>query len=181
MQTLENIVIDVATPELHKHIKQFQIRNPSINDLAVIMEMAIAERWPGARVDDVLRAAEINWLALDRRNMVMDTARNMKDWIDTGIQGDMFNDLQMSVPKWVLDENGEPVEYYKRTLPQIREYMASLAQSTETQAIQLEVAAKAKRDTLAQLRQQIANIDIAVMRAIEAGIDPKTLRYDQAG
>lgn len=180
MKAIEQIRIDITAPELHKHIKQFQVRNPSINDLAVLMEMAIAERWHGARVEDVLLQAEINWLALDRRNLVRDTARNMQDWVDTGLQGDLFNDLAMSVPKWML-KDGEPVEYWKCSLPEMREYMQSLSDSTRMQAEELEKAASAKRAAVDKLKQQISTIDEAIHRAQAQGIDPQTVRYAKAG
>lgn len=180
MNTINATRVEITSPELHKHIKQFQTRNPGMNDLAVLLEMAIGERWPGAHVDDVLRQAEINWLAMDRRKLVRDTARNMQDWVDTGIQGDMFNDMPISVPKWML-KDGEPVEYWKCTLLEAREYMMALAKSNEVQAVELERAAAVKRAAVDQLKQHISNIEAAISRARENGIDPATLRYAKAG
>lgn len=180
MNTTEMIHVDMTSPELHKLIKQYQVRNPGIADLSTVMELAINERWPGAQVEGVLRQAEINWLSQDSINRVRDTARNMEEWIDTGLQGDLFNDIPMSVPKLML-KDGKPVEYWKCSLPEMREYMASLASSTQVQAQALQDALSAKLAAVDNLKRQISNIDEAIRRAKAQGIDPETVRYVKAG
>jgi signal recognition particle GTPase len=63
----------------------------------------------------------------------------------------------------------------------MREYMAALSQSTEVQAVELEKAASTKRAAVNQLKQHISNIDAAITRARENGIDPASMRYAKAG
>ena len=172
--------VELTMQELHKHIKQYQIRNPSIEDGAVVLEMAIAERWPGMPVNDVLRQAEINWLMMDRRNMARDSARNINEWVDTRVQGDMFNDMPVSVPKWVL-KDGDAVEYWKCSPVELLEYLRARKQAMQAEENALREAATEKARQVARVATEIEHTQAVIARAHAEGMDPAALRYAKNG
>lgn len=176
--TAEAITLDITMPELHKHIKAYQMRNPSISDAQALLEMAINERWPGLRIDDVLRQAEINWIALDRRNMVRDAARNLNEWVDTTVQGDMFNDIASKVPRWIL-RGQDPVEYWKCSPTELKEYLITRAQQVKADAMHYRNLANEKDNELRRIEAEIEHTNAIIKRATDAGLNPDDLRYEK--
>lgn len=174
------VVIDITMPELHKHIKAWQIRNPSTDNMAVAMELAIAERWPGASIHQVLEQAEINWLSQERLNLARDKAKNPEKWINTTVQGDMFNDLPVSVPEYII-QDGKPVEYWKCSLPTMLEFIESRITAMQFEEDQLLAAAAEKRRQIEAAARNAGNIRTAIERAVAQGIDPASLTYAKAG
>jgi hypothetical protein len=172
----ETIFIDMTMPELHKHIKGWQVRNPNVDDASVALEMAIAERWPGADVHEILRHAAVNWLSQDRMNMARESAMNPKKWIDTTVQNDMFNDMPMSVPEYII-QDGKAIEYWKCTLPTMLEFFEARIQSLETQHDALIKSAKIKRKEIDCFASNALKVRAAIERACELGVDPSTLKY----
>lgn len=180
MNTTQSIVIDITMPELHKHIKQWQIRNPSVEDALEAMLCAIHERWPSADLHQVLEQAEANWIVQDRLNMARDKTRDSEKWIDTRVQGDMFNDLPISVPEYII-KDGKAVEYWKCTLPQMLEHIDARIKTMQFEEQQLRAAADVKRSEIDAFAGNAAKIRAAIERAEESGIDPMTLKYAKAG
>jgi hypothetical protein len=174
------VVIDITMPELHKRIKNWQVRNPGVTDPHQAMLCAINESWPGADVHQVLFQAEANWIRQDRLDMIRDKNKNLKNWVDTTVQGDMFNDLPISVPEHIIDDQGEAVEYWKCSLPNILKYVETRILSLTTEEKALRDAADVKRAEIEKAKANADKMRTAIARAVEAGIDPTTLSYAKA-
>jgi hypothetical protein len=179
--TFTTQAVDLTMLELHKHIRQFQLRNPAVADAAVLIEMAIGERWPGLLVADVLFQAEQNWLAQERRDTARDAARNLDEWIDTQVQGDLFDDLPVSVPRWViLDGERDPVEYWKCSPLDLLEYLSARAAALLAEAEALRAAMQDKEKQVARVRREIEHTRAVIDRAKANGLDPAALHYAKA-
>ena len=172
--------IEITMPELHKHVKAWLIRHPHVSDMEAALQEATRERFPYCPPDEVLHQAAVNWLNQDKLNNARDASRNLEQWVDTSVQGDMFNDLPMRVPAFII-KNGQPVEYWKCSIAELLEVVESKVAALQMQEQQLREAADAKLFQLNAERANARNIRTAIERARAAGIDPATLTYAKAG
>lgn len=172
--------VEVTANELHKHIQAWRREHLEVQDVAVALEMALAERWPYVPPADVCLQAELNSLAFERTKEVKAAAQNTDDWVDTHAQGDLFNPLPFSVPKLML-KDGKPAYYYEMTVVEMEEYLAASASSTEAQANEFQRVADDKRAKADRIRKSLEQVRKVIALAKQNGIEPNELFCDKAG
>lgn len=170
--------IDIGMVELHKYLKNWMITHPDM-DAETSIGQALHERYPGSDMLSVLFTAECNQLTIDRQNMVRDANRNESKWIDTTVQGDLFNDLNDRVPRWIIGDDGKPVEYWKVSPVKILEYKQSILSGfIAEERAHLDSAALA-RQRIVTTEADIAKTERIITEARKNGIDPETVRYEK--
>jgi hypothetical protein len=170
------VSVDLTMKELHRYFEKYQIANPALEDADDIISAAIAERWPGADPNEVLRQAEINWLAEDRKDIVRDANRDMAKWVDTTVQGDLFDNYPVRVPCWFMID-GEPREYWKVSIADALSYLQVRESALRAEADALQQAADEKRTMADRAKQQVEQTAHLIHMAEEKGIDPHTVKY----
>lgn len=173
---MSTITVDVTMKELHRYFAKFQIANPTIQEPAAVITAAICNRWPWANPDSVLREAEINWLRQDRKDMVRAAGRDMSKWVDTTVQGDLFNDYPVKVPQWFMID-GEPQEYWKVSIEQALSYLQARESALRAEAGALEQAAGEKHAMADTAKWQVKRTVELIQMAEERGVAPRTVKY----
>jgi hypothetical protein len=169
--------IDVSATDLLNGIKNYRIANPHLEDVEDLVDAFINSCWPSANPYEVTYAAILNEVKKTVAEMVRKAARKTEEWIDTTVQGDLFNNMSVRLPKWLTDRDGNPIQYWKASNDDIIAFLDARLAGINAEIGALEETLVAKNQLKASFKtEQEKQLKVRKI-AKENGIDPSTVRY----
>jgi hypothetical protein len=171
-----NTPMEMTIREVEKFISNWRLANPTKRDGYDILRSSLGEMWPSENVGSVLERAMVNsinekLINADRRDAT-DTTR----WVNTHIQGDLFCDREVVIPRRLIID-GVPKEYFHYSPLELKAFLASRELSLEQEEDVLREALTAKSKELSRVQTMLAEVNEQIGLAESNGIDPSTLRY----
>lgn len=177
MTTSEVSVVETME-DVQAYLKKWMRLHPDVVLPARILSKAFDERWPGVDTTAVLERAELN--SINRLRVHVDPPGSKRNqFIDTEVQGDLFHDVPVRIPK-VLLIDGEPTPYYKVSIAQGLAWWSARASEKASEAAAFEEASKVRREEEREAAGEVSKLRQIIAQAQECGLNVAEIRYAKA-
>jgi len=168
-------VITETMEQVHKFFEKYLVLHGELSDMDVVMRRAVDERWGrSADVARILKKAESNSLLASASRAMSDPRKNKL--IDTSAQGDLFNNVLMKIPSMLMVD-GKLTPYYEASITDGFAWWKARHAAKTTEADAYAKAEEEAREQADIAETEAGKVQSLIQKAIESGIDPKTVRY----
>lgn len=168
--------IDITVKKLTTFIKSYRLAHPELQDGDELVNAAIGSRWPAMEPEVVTYAAFINQAESDLDDMVREAASNKELWIDTNLQGDLFNQVPVRCPEMMLVD-GKRTPYYEVSINEAYEFFNTRAIGATAERDAFQQLVDQKNLEITSYKKEIAILRDMIALAKRNGINPATVKY----
>lgn len=160
--------------QLQRFLQKHLALNPGVSEESKLIDDAFHSRFGDVNPGDVLYAAQVNSLAVQRRKLLADPKSN--PLIQTSAQGDLFDAVPLQVPETLMVD-GKPRPYYQCSILDGLEWWLARQDAKKVEGEEYQQMANARLKESRAAAQQAEVLEGMVRTAHASGIDPKTVLY----
>lgn len=173
----QEIGITETMEQVQRHVEKYLALHRELLDEREVLALAVNERWGSVDPAALLFKAELNSLVVARAKMLANPKKNR--WVDTNVQGDMFNATSVKVPQ-VLVIDGKPRPYYEASVLDGLEWWRARQDAKKDEASTFRAAADQRDADSVEAAAEAEKLEAIVRKAMDNGIDPRTVKYAKA-